>query len=144
MRAIVQRVLGATLKVNNEVVSEIKQGLLVFLGISCEDTEKEARYISDKLPKLRIFRDNNDKANLSVLDVDGEILIVSNFTLYAETKGTNRPSFSRAAGADVARPLYDLVVKLLKEKVPTKTGIFHEHMDIDIKADGPFTIVMDS
>ena len=144
MRAIIQRVNGAELSVDGKLVSKIEHGLLVLLGVKNDDTEADALYIAEKLPKLRIFRDDEDKMNLSVLDVGGEILLVSNFTLYAETRGTNRPSFSRAGGAEMSQPLYELVAKKLKEKVPTKLGMFGEHMHINSQLDGPVTIVMDS
>lgn len=144
MRAIVQRVNHATLSVDGKEISHISRGFMVLLGISCTDTEQDAKYIAEKLPKLRIYDDDQGKMNLSLLDIGGEILIVSNFTLYAETKGTNRPSFCKAANATQAQPLYNLVVDLLKQKLPTKTGVFHEHMHIDMQADGPVTIVMDS
>ena len=144
MRAIVQRVCNASLKVDGKLISNINHGLLVFLGVNNEDTEKDALYLAEKLPKLRIFRDENDLMNLSVLDVKGEILLVSNFTLYAETRGTNRPSFSKAGRRELALPLYELVAKKLNEKVNTQLGRFGEHMDIQAHLDGPVTIVIDS
>lgn len=144
MRAVIQRVNRASLSVDGKIVSNIGYGILVLIGINENDTEVEAKYIAEKLPKLRIFRDSEDKMNLSVLDVEGEIMLVSNFTLYAETKGTNRPSFSHSGSAEHAKPLYDMVVDLVSKKVPTKTGIFQSHMHIDMEADGPVTIIMES
>ena len=117
MRAVVQRVKNATLTVNNNVISKIDNGLLVFLGIKKDDTQKDANYLADKIPKLRIFDDENGKTNLSVLDVGGQVLLVSNFTLYANTRGTNRPDFCHAAGRDIALPMYEYFANVIKEKV---------------------------
>lgn len=144
MRAVVQVVDNATLTSVDGYEAKIGKGLMVLLGVSAEDTENDAKYIADKLSKLRIFNDENDKLNLSVSDINGEILLVSNFTLYGSAKGTNRPDFAKSAKADKARPLYELVAKLLQEKVPTKTGLFGEHMEIDMKACGPITIIVES
>ena len=144
MRAVIQRVNYAKLSVNNEVVSSIDKGLLILLGVKDTDTEKEAKYFADKLAKLRIFEDENGKMNLSAIDVGAQYLLVSNFTLYGDAKGSNRPSFITAARPEKAEPLYELVVSLLNEKIPTKTGIFGEEMFIDVQADGPTTIILDS
>ena len=144
MRAVVQRVKNATLTVNNNVISKIDNGLLVFLGIKKDDTQKDANYLAEKIPKLRIFDDENGKTNLSVLDVGGQVLLVSNFTLYANTKGTNRPDFCYAAGRDIALPMYEYFASVIKEKVPTYLGMFGEDMQIDVHLDGPFTILLDS
>lgn len=144
MRAVIQRVTSAILKVDGKLISQIKQGLVVLVGISTEDTFKDANYIAEKIPKLRIFEDENEKMNLSVLDVDGEVLLISNFTLYGETKGTNRPSFTNSAKFTDAEPIYNYLARILAEKVPTKEGVFGGDMKIEINADGPVTIVMDS
>ena len=144
MRAVIQRVTSAILKVDGKLISQIKQGLVVLVGISTEDTFKDANYIAEKIPKLRIFEDKNEKMNLSVLDVDGEVLLISNFTLYGETKGTNRPSFTNSAKFTDAEPIYNYLARILAEKVPTKEGVFGGDMKIEINADGPVTIVMDS
>ncbi len=144
MRAVVQRVKYAKLSVNGEVVSQINQGLLILLGVGVNDTQKEALYFADKLAKLRIFEDENGKMNLSASQVNAEYLLVSNFTLYGDTKGSNRPSFTLAARPEIAEPLYSLIASKLNEQVPTKTGIFGAEMFIDMCADGPTTILLDS
>ncbi len=144
MRAVIQRVKYARLSVNGEVVSEINQGLMILLGVSVNDTEKEAKYIADKLTKLRIFEDENGKMNLSADQVGASFLLVSNFTLYGDAKGSNRPSFTTAGRPEQAEPLYELVASLLNEKVPTKTGMFGEEMFIDMCCDGPTTIILDT
>lgn len=144
MRAVVQRVNYATLSVDKKVVSKIKKGFMILLGVHVNDTEKEAKYIADKIIKLRIFEDENAKMNLSATQVGGEFLLVSNFTLYGNTKGTNRPDFINSARPEKAEPLYEMVAKLLNEQIPTKTGIFGADMKIDLEADGPVTIVIDA
>lgn len=143
MKVIVQRVKSAKLFADGVFKSEIKNGLLVYLGINTTDTQKEADYLVQKLPKLRIFEDENGKMNLSVLDIGGEILLVSNFTLYAETKGFNRPSFINAGRPEISEPLYDYFVSKLSEKVTTKTGKFGADMKIDACIDGPINIIME-
>ena len=144
MRAVVQRVNNASLFVDDKLISQIEKGLVVLLGIKDSDTEKEIDYFTDKISKLRIFEDHNAKMNLSVNDIKGQVLVVSNFTLYGNTKGTNRPDFIAAAKPDIAKPLYEKFTSLMAEKVPTKTGIFGADMKINMQADGPVTIVMDS
>lgn len=144
MRAVIQRVKFAKLSVNEQVVSEIDKGLMILLGVSTSDTEKEAKYIADKLIKLRIFEDNDGKMNLSAEQIGAKFLLVSNFTLYGDAKGSNRPSFTNAARPEQAEPLYELVASILNEKVPTKTGIFGEEMFIDMCCDGPTTIILDT
>ena len=144
MRAVVQRVKYAKLSVNGEVVSQINSGLLILLGVGVNDTQKEALYIADKLAKLRIFEDENGKMNLSAVQVNAEFLLVSNFTLYGDTKGSNRPSFILSARPEQAEPLYNLVASKLNEQVPTQTGIFGAEMFIDMCADGPTTILIDT
>ena len=144
MKLVIQRVNNAKLSVGNETISEIGLGYLVLVGIEPSDDEKLIKYYAEKVSKLRIFRDENGKTNLSIKDVCGEILAVSNFTLLAETKGTNRPSFSHAAPHDQALVLYDLFCDELNKFVPTKRGVFGEHMHIDTNIDGPVTIVIDT
>lgn len=144
MRAVIQRVNYAKLMVNGNVVSSINKGLLILLGVKTTDTEKEAKYFAEKLAKLRIFEDENGKMNLSASDVGAEFLLVSNFTLYGDAKGSNRPSFITAGRPEMAEPLYNLVLNLLNEKVPTKPGVFGAEMFIDMQADGPTTIILDS
>ena len=144
MRAVIQRVNYAKLSVDGNVVSQIDKGLLILIGIKDSDTEKEVKYFADKISKLRIFEDENGKINLSANDVGAKYLLVSNFTLYGNTKGTNRPDFIKAARPEKAEPLYEMCLKLLNEKVPTLSGIFGAEMFIDMQADGPITLIMDS
>ena len=144
MKAIIQRVNYATLSVEGKIVSQINKGLLILLGVKDTDTEKEVKYFADKLSKLRVFEDENGKMNLSANQVGAKYMLVSNFTLYGDAKGSNRPSFILAARPEKAEPLYNMCANLLNEKVPTVTGIFGAEMFIDMQADGPVTIVMDS
>ena len=144
MRAVVQRVNAAGVSVDGRLVSSIGQGLLVFLGISKEDTEAEAKRISAKIAGLRIFCDDNDKMNLSLKDVGGSILLISNFTLYGNVRHGFRPEFLRSAGAAAAEPLYEYVHRLLSEQVPTKCGVFGGDMKVCADNNGPVTIIIDT
>jgi len=144
MRAVVQIVDNATLSVDNNVVSSINKGFLVFVGVKTTDTDADLEYIKSKLLKLRIFPDSDGKTNLSLFDIKGEILLVSNFTLYGDVKGSNRPSFINAARPDISKPLYEKLAKQLNEQIPTKTGIFGADMIINLQANGPFTLLFDS
>ncbi|HUH99140.1 MAG TPA: D-aminoacyl-tRNA deacylase [Anaerolineales bacterium] len=141
MRALIQRVSEAGVTVNGQVVSKIGKGLLIFLGIGQGDDEAQARFLSEKVAHLRIFEDQQGKTNLSLLEVKGEALVVSQFTLYADARGGRRPSFTAAALPEVAGPLVDRFVELLHgQGVPTQTGRFGEHMLVEIHNDGPLTI----
>ena len=146
MKAVVQRVKQTTLKVQGETISSIPFGLTVFLGIQCEDTKAQADYIIKKIAGLRIFEDENGKMNLSVKDVDGEVLVVSQFTLYAATKKGNRPSYIRAAGHTTAIPMYEKFCKemelLINKEV--KQGEFGADMQVSLENNGPVTIVIDT
>lgn len=144
MRAIVQRVLSATLFVEGKTVSEIDKGLVVFLGVGKGDTEKDAEYFIKKLPCLRIFEDENQKINKSLLDVGGEILLVSQFTLFADTSHGNRPSFFDAEDPAIAEEMYKFVGKGLEKQVKVKYGVFGADMLINQQNDGPFTVIMSS
>lgn len=144
MKLVIQRVNKAKLSVDNKIISEIGLGYLILVGIEPTDDEKLIKYYAEKVSKLRIFRDANGKTNLSIKDVGGEILAVSNFTLLAETKRTNRPSFSHAAPPEQALALYNMFCEELNTFVSTKCGIFGEHMHIDTMLDGPVTIVIDT
>lgn len=144
MKLVIQRVNNAKLYVEDDTISEIGLGYLVLVGIEPTDDDKLIKYYAEKVSKLRIFRDENGKTNLSIKDLQGEILAVSNFTLLAETKGANRPSFSHAAPHDQALALYNLFCKELNKFVPTKHGVFGEHMHIETNLDGPVTIVIDT
>lgn len=145
MRLIIQRVDSAELCVDGKLISSIKKGFCVYVGAKQGDTEKDAQVLAKKLCGLRIFRDENDKMNLSLKDVGGEILLVSNFTLYADCSRGYRPNFSYALNADDAKYLYDYLTSLIKEYgITVKNGVFGAHMEIDVKNNGPVNIVMDS
>ena len=145
MRAVVQRVKKTALRVDGELISEIPFGLTVFLGVKTGDTEKEAAYIAKKVAGLRIFEDENGKMNLSVKDVGGEVLLVSQFTLYGDASKGNRPSFTLAERPEFAEPLYEYAVKELSSYgVTVKKGVFGADMQIEQNNDGPVTICMDS
>lgn len=141
MRALVQRVLKGSVRVNDQVVASIGRGLVVFLGIGQGDTEEQARFLAEKVAQLRIFEDAESKFNLSLLDVGGEALVVSQFTLYGDARKGRRPSFSDAARPEVAAPLVEKFIEYLRAQgVPTQSGIFAAHMLVEIHNDGPVTI----
>ena len=145
MKAILQRVTDAKVEVDSKTVGEIGTGFLILLGVENGDTEKEADALAAKIAGLRIFTDENDKMNLSLKDVNGELLIVSQFTLYANCKEGNRPSFVEAAKPDVAISLYEYFVSECRKIIPVvETGIFGADMKVDLLNDGPVTIIMDS
>ena len=144
MKAVVQRVLKAKLSVDGKTVSEIGKGLVVFLGVGTGDAEKDGDFFIKKLPALRIFEDENEKINRSVVDEKGEILLVSQFTLFADTSHGNRPSFLEAESPDRADELYRYVGKGLEKAVPVKYGVFGADMKIEQINDGPFTVIMSS
>lgn len=144
MRAVVQRVNAASVSVDRRLVSSIGCGLLVFLGVSRTDTEAEAKKISAKIAGLRIFCDENDRMNLSLKDVGGSILLISNFTLYGNARHGFRPEFLRSAPAADAEPLYEYVHKLLGESVPVKCGVFGGDMKVCADNDGPVTVILDT
>lgn len=144
MRALVQRVSRASVRVGGETIAEIGTGLLVLVGVHQTDPEEGAAYIAEKIAHLRIFADEDGKMNLSVLDVGGEALVVSQFTLYADTRKGRRPSFVDAALPEAAEPLVRTVVEQLVELgVPTRTGEFGAHMEVDLTNDGPVTILLE-
>lgn len=145
MKAVVQRVLSANLKVDGELISEIGKGLVVFLGIGQGDDEKALEKLGQKIAKLRIFEDEQGKMNLSIKDISGEILLVSQFTLYADCKHGNRPSFITAEKPERANKLYqDMKTLLEKEDISVKMGVFGADMKIDALNDGPVTIILNS
>jgi D-tyrosyl-tRNA(Tyr) deacylase len=146
MRAILQRVQYARLTIDQSVKSKINLGLLVFIGIEQLDTIEDANWLAGKISRIRVFNDQDDKMNLSVQDVNGEIMVVSQFTLHASTKKGNRPSWIKAADPEVAEPLYMEFVNLLQESIQKKikTGKFGAHMNIELLNDGPVTIFIDS
>lgn len=143
MKALIQRVLEASVEIEGSTVASIGKGFLVLLGVTHSDTEKEADQIAERISKLRIFEDENGKTNRSVVDVGGSVIVVSQFTLYADTSQGRRPGFSQAARPEIARPLYERVVAKLceaigKEKVGT--GQFGADMKVRLLNDGPFTV----
>ena len=145
MRVVVQRVKHASVTINGTVNGKINNGFLVLLGIQSTDSKQDVDYLVKKVTNLRIFSDENDKMNLSLKDVNGELLIVSQFTLYANCKEGNRPSFVEAAKPDIAIPLYEYFVSECKKVIPVvETGIFGADMKVDLLNDGPVTIIMDS
>lgn len=145
MRAVVQRVKSSKVTVEGEVVGQIGEGLNVLLGICKEDSVEDLKYIVDKVINLRIFQDDNDKMNLSILDRGGEILAISQFTLYGDCRKGRRPNFMDALGGDKAKVLYDKFIEMLKETgINIQTGIFGAHMDVEIQNDGPVTILLES
>jgi len=145
MRAIIQRVKRGSVKVDGEVVAEIGRGLVVLLGIRNSDTEKDMNYLAEKIANLRIFEDEQGKFNFSLKDVGGEILVVSNFTVYGDTKKGRRPSFTEAASPETARVLFERFLEILKaQEVPVKTGIFQAMMEVEIINDGPVTVIVES
>ena len=146
MIAVLQRVSRASVCVDDKIVGQCKKGLMILLGVSQEDTEQDADVLSTKISKLRIFNDENDKMNFSILDIDGEALVVSNFTLLANYKKGNRPDYLWAAAPNIAEKLYEDFCQMLSQKLGKEVGrgIFGAEMKVDILNDGPITMVMDS
>lgn len=146
MKAVIQRVSGASITVNGENISSIKSGLLVFVGIENEDDNSDIIRLSSKIVHLRIFDDDNKVPNLSVKDTGGEILLVSQFTLHAETKKGNRPSYIKAAKPEISMPLYETLITQLETDLGKKiqTGIFGADMKVALVNDGPLTIIIDT
>ena len=145
MRAIIQRVNYACVKVDGNIAGECKNGFLVLLGVGKEDDESTARKLCDKIVKMRIFKDENGKINLSLSQVGGEMLVVSQFTLYANCSHGNRPEFFASASPDEANRLYEYFVSYAKTLVPSvQTGIFGADMKVTLENDGPFTVYLDT
>lgn len=146
MRAIIQRVSQASVTVDNEIIGSINLGLLVLLGICDEDGEDDLKWLVQKVMNMRIFGDEDGKMNKSTIDVNGSFLVISQFTLYADTKKGNRPSYIRAARPEIAEPLYEKFVALLKinSKQPVETGVFGADMKVNLVNDGPVSIIIDS
>lgn len=145
MRAVVQRADRGSVTVEGRVVGEIGRGLVVLLGVGRGDTKNDAEYLAGKIANLRIFEDEQGKMNLSILDTGGEVLAVSQFTLYGDCRKGRRPGFSEASPPEEARSLYEIFVKELKKiGVGVATGCFREHMKLEIINDGPVTLLLDS
>ena len=145
MRAVVQRVLQAEVKVKGQSVGKIDKGLLVYLSVGKEDTEKDTEFIAEKLVNLRIFEDEAGKMNRSVIDVDGSVLLVSNFTLHGDCRKGRRPSFDAAAEPKSAQQLYERVIELVTgQGVVVEKGAFGEYMQVSSVNDGPVTFLLDS
>lgn len=145
MKLIIQRVSKASVSTDGKTISNIGRGLFVLIGMGQKDQKEDAEYLVEKLFKLRVMADESGKMNLTVKDVDGQILVVSQFTLYGDTSGGNRPSFIKAAHPSVAEPLYKHFVESLQNKgVSVKTGRFGEYMEIELVLDGPVTILLES
>ena len=145
MRAVVQRVTSASVTVENETVGAIDAGMMVLIGVSKEDTDKDLKYIVEKVPNLRIYDDENGVMNRSILDVGGSILAVSQFTLYGDARGGRRPSYFRAAGPEMANELYEKAVAAWRDQgIHVETGRFRTEMKVSLVNDGPVTILLDS
>ena len=145
MRAVVQRVTEASVTVDSELVGAIGPGVMVLIGVSSEDTDKDLKYISEKVPNLRIFDDENGVMNRSVLDAGGSILAVSQFTLYGDARGGRRPSYIRAAQPDVANAFYERAIAAWRAQgIHVETGRFRTEMKVSLVNDGPVTILLDS
>lgn len=144
MRAIVQRVNYAKLSVEDKPISQIGEGYLVLVGYNNEDTEVICRYIVDRIIGMRIFKDENNKLNKTLADIGGEVMVVSNFTLYGNAFSGRRPDFSKSAKFDIAKPLYDYTVEEFKRRLgKIATGVFGAHMHIEMSNDGPITMVLE-
>ena len=145
MRAVVQRVTDASVTVDNETVGSIGPGLMVLIGVSTEDTDADLKYMTEKVPNLRIFDDENGVMNRSVLDAGGGILAVSQFTLYGDARGGRRPSYFTAAGPEMANEFYERAVAAWRENgIHVETGRFRTEMKVSLVNDGPVTILLDS
>ena len=143
MRAIVEKVKNCTLYSEGKLFSHINNGFLVLFGVHETDTLDMVPHFAQRILKLRVFRDQNDKMNLDIQKIGGEIMLVSNFTLYGRTKGANRPDFTHSAKPELAEKIYNALIDQLEKFVPTKTGVFRTHMDIEMTADGPGTFLIE-
>ncbi|SFB04097.1 D-tyrosyl-tRNA(Tyr) deacylase [Flavobacterium swingsii] len=146
MKAVIQRVSQASVTIDSKIVAEIQKGLLILVGIEDSDNQEDIIWLTSKIINLRIFADENDVMNLSVKDINGEIIVVSQFTLHASTKKGNRPSYIKASKPETAIPLYESFVKQLETELGNKiqTGIFGADMQVSLVNDGPVTIIIDS
>ena len=144
MKIVIQRVKQASVSIDSKLYNQIQQGLLLLVGVAPDDAQEDVAYAVRKITNMRIFSDDEDKMNLSVKDVNGEILSISQFTLYADTKKGNRPAFTGAAKPNLASQLYDDFNELLSREIPVKTGVFAADMQVALVNDGPVTIVFDT
>lgn len=144
MKIVIQRVQQASVTIEGQLHGEISQGLLLLVGVAPDDGQEDLDYVVRKILNMRIFSDRKGKMNLSVKDIEGQILSISQFTLYADTKKGNRPAFTGAAKPDLASQLYDQFNALLAQEVPVQTGIFGADMQVSLTNDGPVTIILDS
>ena len=145
MRAVITRVKSAEVKIDGRTHSQIVKGLLILLGVSTSDSATDAEYLAKKISQMRIFEDSEEKLNLSCSQTGGSMMVVSNFTLYANTQKGNRPSFVDAARPELAKPLYEYFVALLRDAgYRTETGVFGAYMELESVNDGPITVVMDT
>ena len=145
MRCVIQRVTSASVAIDGEVVGRCGKGYMILIGVSAEDTEADLNYMATKIPTLRIFEDENGKMNKSILDVGGEILAISQFTLYGDARNQRRPGFTAAARPDKAIPLYEALVKAWRDQgIHVETGVFGADMQVSLVNDGPVTMLMDS
>ncbi|MFC7060740.1 D-aminoacyl-tRNA deacylase [Halobacillus seohaensis] len=145
MRAVIQRSGQASVSVKGNMVGQIDHGLVILLGVTHDDTEEDARYMARKIPHLRVFEDDQGKMNNSLIDVQGKMLSVSQFTLYGDSRKGRRPNFMKAAKPELANQLYDCFNNLvIKEGVQVETGVFGEMMDVQLTNDGPVTLILDS
>ena len=146
MRVVIQKVKRASVKVNNQIISEIKYGLMILVGYELDDTIEDITWLVNKIINLRIFNDHNNKMNLSLKDTDGDILMVSQFTLHASTKKGNRPSFINSLSPAEANQMYNITIKELEKSLEKKIkcGVFGELMDVELINNGPLTITIDS
>lgn len=146
MRAVIQRVTRASVTINNKIKGQIASGVLIFLGIVAEDTIEDTKWLSKKISNLRIFSDENDVMNLSLIDQNFEALVISQFTLHAQTKKGNRPSYIKAARPEIAIPLYEEFIRQLQHDLgkEVQSGVFGANMEIDLLNDGPVTIIIDT
>ena len=143
MKAVIQKVKKCILYSEGVKYSEIKNGLLILFGVSKDDTNENVKKLADKILKLRIFDDENGKTNKNIFDVGGEIMVVSNFTLYANLKGTNRPDFIYSAKPEIAEPIYNELCLELSKQIKVATGCFRTYMEIEMIADGPGTYIIE-
>lgn len=145
MRAVIQRVINADVKVDGKIVGEIRKGIMVLIGIGADDDDKVIDYMIDKIVNLRIFEDENEKMNLSLIDINGELLVVPNFTLYGDARKGRRPGYSSGASPSIAQDIFNRFVARCKEQpLKVESGIFQADMKVSLINDGPVTLLLDS